>query len=121
MPIDVKAARERFLIEQARFRTTVLAAVQDDRQRKTDVAADAALSRPGLDAWLRAELPTLAGSAELPEQTLVQLSDADGTVQRGWVRGPLPERITWCGKSWVRQGAHAVGQDAWVWTFQRAD
>jgi transposase-like protein len=53
VPIDVAAARRRFDAEQARFRSAVVAAV-DDGQRKTDVAADAKISRPALDAWIKA-------------------------------------------------------------------
>ena len=54
MPTDVAAARRRFDHEQKRFRSTVVAAVHEG-QRKTDVAADAKISRPALDAWIKAE------------------------------------------------------------------
>lgn len=53
MPDDVAAARRRFDQEQQRFRSTVVAAVRAG-QRKTDVAADAKISRPALDAWIKA-------------------------------------------------------------------
>jgi len=53
VPTDVAAARRRFDDEQKRFRSTVVAAV-DEGQRKTDVAADAKISRPALDAWIKA-------------------------------------------------------------------
>lgn len=53
MPADVAAARRRFDAEQEKFRSTVVAAVAEG-QRKTDVAADAKISRPALDAWIRA-------------------------------------------------------------------
>ena len=53
MPTDVAAARRRFDAEQHRFRSTVVAAVEEG-QRKTDVAADAKISRPALDAWIKA-------------------------------------------------------------------
>jgi hypothetical protein len=53
VPIDVAAARRRFDAEQSRFRSAVVSAVADG-QRKTDVAADAKISRPALDAWIKA-------------------------------------------------------------------
>lgn len=53
MPTDVAAARRRFDQENQRFRSAVIAAVSEG-QRKTDVAADAKISRPALDAWIRA-------------------------------------------------------------------
>lgn len=53
MPIDVAAARRRFDGEQERFRSTVVDAVAEG-QRKTDVSADAKISRPALDAWIKA-------------------------------------------------------------------
>ncbi len=52
MPTDVAAARRRFDAEQEKFRSTVVAAVAEG-QRKTDVSADAKISRPALDAWIR--------------------------------------------------------------------
>lgn len=53
MPTDVAAARRRFDAEQDRFKATVVGAVAEG-QRKTDVAADAKISRPALDAWIKA-------------------------------------------------------------------
>lgn len=52
MPTDVAAARRRFNAEQEKFRATVAAAVAEG-QRKTDIAADAGISRVTLDAWIR--------------------------------------------------------------------
>lgn len=53
MPTDVARARRRFDVEQKRFRSAVVTAVEEG-QRKTDVAADAKISRPALDAWIKA-------------------------------------------------------------------
>lgn len=61
MPTDVAAARRRFDDEQKRFRSTVIAAVGEG-QRKTDVAADAKISRPALDSWLKAVSQTASST-----------------------------------------------------------
>lgn len=59
MRTDVAAARRRFDAEQEKFRSTVVAAVAEG-QRKSDVSADAGVSRVTLDAWIKAAKPPAA-------------------------------------------------------------